>query len=161
MNLELFEILAQTAPNAWFQACCDGFYTGANLYLFAELKEKKLYISEENVPNEVHVDYEENLIEKLSYEQFCKLFKVRKDKFDEDEYCDFIRCCEDFPNIDYKTFMREMKNISFIEQEEYERAMEYIKNLGIISFETLVADNYTQKSVYDPVAKKYLIDMRY
>ena len=114
----LFEALAEVAPTASFEGNINGFVTGADVNHTGKLIDGKLYLSDYYVADETLPElYREEVEKKLSHSKFCRLFKVDKEEFDPEYYCDFLMEVseEGFPNeIDYDTFMvnHEQKRVS-------------------------------------------------
>nr|MBQ4456427.1 hypothetical protein [Clostridia bacterium] len=161
-EVRLFEELAEAAPNSFFTGRISGFITGADVSQSAELKDRKLYLSDyvmndETLP-EIYVD---ETLRKLPYSKFCRLFKINKEDFDSDSYGDFIMEVseEGFPTeMDYDTFL-DYCDSSEIDEDKYEAAIEKINELGVTDYETFCdsinEDDFSEKRVYDPVTKTY------
>lgn len=159
----LFETIAEAAPTATFSGCSKGYVTGADVTLMGEFRNGLLYISNYYEPDEGRTEvYQEKIKEHLPYSVFVDLFKVDKDKFDEDCYSDFIDQVigqEGFPKMKYNQFMEYCEEAG-VDEDEYEVAIEKVKNLDLMDYETYrdctEDDRWDTERVYDPVAKKYV-----
>ena len=157
----VFEELACAAPSAYFKGISSGFVTGADVSLTGELKEGILYLAEYNMPDEAIPELYADEIEKvLPHPDFCSLFKVDEDEFDDECYRDFIKdtSYEGFPELDYEVFLDYCES-SEIDEEEYEKAIEILRSKKIIEMEDFVdnldTDDYSEHGTYDPVKKEY------
>jgi hypothetical protein len=156
----LFAEMARAAPSAYFKGVSYGFVTGEDVSLTGELKEGILYLEEYSMPDDVIPKLYLDEIEKvLPHSEFCSLFKVDEDEFDDCCYSDFITeiCYEGFPEADYKVFLK-YRVPSEIDEEGYEKAIETLRGKKIINmndFSDSIYDEYTERWTYDPVKKKY------
>ena len=100
----------------------------------------------------------------LPHSEFCSLFKVDEDEFDEDCYYDFIfEAVADagFPEIDYDEFL-DYCDSSDINETEYKKSIEIVRGKKIIGMDdfrdNLDTDEYSEHGTYDPVKKEYTWD---
>lgn len=160
-EIRLFEALAEASPNASFK----GNISGENCEYFeicGELKNGKLSLSDSKAmgSGDAYMSYTECMQENVSHENFCELFKIDENMFDEDLYCDFISeiatAQYDFPNnMCYDVFM-ELCEYSEIDEEQYEEAKKELSAQGFESFDDFVNSTKCLKTgVYDPIVKTY------
>lgn len=164
---KLFEYLSEVSPNAYFKGCISGFSNCGDQWIEGELQNGVLKLSGSNVDQgdtEGDGEYGQyvNFIKKeLPHSKFCKLFKINKEKFDEDSYDDFINDMMDvsLSELDYETFCE--YEFSEITEEEFYEAMNKIGHLNLITFEDFMCDGYFDEDcsvssiIYDPIKKKY------
>ena len=155
-DLTIFIELAKAIPNACFKGKIDGFVTGAEVSLEAEFEGGKLSLHSYHVADEYFPTLYEKKIEKLlPYDEFCKMFKLDKECFDEYCYSEFINdaiAYEEFPDIDYDTFM-EYCDCSEIDEVEYESAAQKLRSVGLVDFRTFMGsvnfDDYMKHTVME------------
>ena len=167
----IFETIADASPEAHFEGRSSGFVTGAEVELIGELKSMdkpipgwpenclvldEYYITDDALP-ELFAD---KVKEVIPYSDFCTLFKVDEDEFDEYEYNYFIEEAfgeEGFPDMEYEDFM-DCCEASWIDEDEYEKAVERLSNMGIIDYDTFKEDfdytNFLERSFYNPITKE-------
>lgn len=161
----LFERLSEAAPSATFTGRSSGFISGADIVLDGELKNGKLYLTELYLPDEVLPEqYAQEIKKSLPLEQFCSLFHVAEEVFDDDCYDDFIGDAfriDGFPDMDYDTFLVYCGD-SEIEEDEYEEAIAVVRGLDLPNYEMFeeMFENdgikaYKKQSIYDPVSRSY------
>lgn len=137
-DIALFDELAAIAPTAYFKGYMTGFDPGADMGSRFELKNEKLHTEDYYFEGDAYKDiWVEDFENKLSYSKFCKLFKIDKEEFVQDDFYDFITeiAEEGFPSgIDYEEFVK----------------------LGIVDYE----DFQDQISPFD-YADKGIVDVKY
>ena len=163
-EVELFQEMACAAPTAYFNGFSSGFVTGADVSLTGELKEGILYLSEYNMPDDAIPEiYADEIKKVLPRSEFCSLFKVNEDEFDDECYRDFIMdtSYEGFPELDYEVFL-DYCDASEIDEEEYEKAIEILRSKKIIEMDdfrdNIDINEYSEHGTYDPIKKKYTWD---
>ena len=167
----LFETIADASPEAHFKGKSSGYVTGAEVELTGELKTMdepipgwpsnclvldEYYITDDALPEL----YSEKVKEVLPYSEFCSLFKVDEEEFDEYEYNYFIEEAfgeEGFPDMEYDDFM-DCCEACGIDEDEYEKAIEQLSSMGIIDYDTFKEGfDYTyflEKTFYNPMTKE-------
>lgn len=169
-EVKLFEYLAEIAPRAYFKGSINGFSGTADQNLQAELKDSRLYIEKSYLDqgdieeDGAHAQYVRFIKKELPYSKFCKLFKIDKEEFDEDEYneviYDMLLAYDSLHELDYETFTE--YDLSDIEEDEFCVAMDKISNLKLLSFDEFMSEGYfdeycgTATIIYDPIKKEYL-----
>jgi hypothetical protein len=163
-DVGLFEAIADAAPNAYFTGCSDGFNTGGDLCLKAELKDGKLHLEElecldEDIMDDLNLELFEKFKEYLPFEEFCELFYVEDEDFSEEDYDEFISEAweEGFPDMDYDYFT-DLCEVSGIDIGEYDTVIEELKERNIPDFykvQEKMMEEYTICRTYDPITKKY------
>ena len=162
----LFEEMASTSPTAYFKGNMFGFVTGADVTLEGELIDGMLHLTEYYMPNEEMSELYIEAIEKImSRVNFCSIFKVDEDDFDDDCYYDFISEAigfDGFPDMDYETFLNYC-DASEIDKDEYETAIEKVRHLGLFDEESFEEEfdtaEYSTYTTYDPISKKYVKEL--
>jgi len=159
---ELFEALADAAPNAFFDGNISGFVTGADVGHYGRLENGLLCLENYYRANEDNIDaYIKYLKKKISRLKFCKLFKIDKDEFDMERYNMFIKEAidYDFPDIDYDTFIALCG--SKADEEQFANAMKTLAEQEIMDFYSFsdsdeAWDIFLSNPVYyNPISKKY------
>ena len=168
----LFEEMASAAPTAYFDGVSSGFVTGADVSLRGVLEEGLLQLTEFYMTDEARSEaYVQAIKQWLPYPEFCSLFEVDQDSFDDDpwlnhlyRYSDLISKAIDsgFPNMDYKKFIEHWSSygiVSEISEEKYNEAIEKVQKIGLVDFDTFMMEfddsEFNTQTVYDPVTKEY------
>jgi hypothetical protein len=127
--------------------------------MIGQLKEGILYLKYEYEGDAGYEKYENYIIEKLSYEDFVKIFDVDSLKFDKNMYKEFVdECYQQFNYyLKYEEFI-ERCTYSLIKKTGYSKAITKIKKLKIMSYDEFSL--IRGESIYDPIEKKYLKDGR-
>ena len=164
-DVDLFKEMACAAPSASFDGFSSGFITGADVSLRGILKDGLLYLAEFYMPDEVRPEaYAQAIKQWLPHSEFCSLFEVDKDSFDDDQYWDLIieAAYDGFPDIDYEEFIEYCSSNgaeSEISEEKYRAAIEKVKKKGFVDYDTFVMDfddsEYSTQTLFDPVTKEY------
>lgn len=166
-DVDIFRDMAEAAPNAYFEAEIDGNTTYTMQNLKCELKDKLLRIETFFENNDEETDAYSNYFQKkLPYRKFLKLFKLDEDDFDELMYDDFIVNNFDgdenvFADMEYDEFVDYIGDECEIDEDEYEEAMEKVRELDIKSYYDFTLDcedelGSEEEFVYDPIAKEYV-----
>ena len=167
----IFEAIADASPEAHFEGRSSGYVTGAEVELTGKLEKMdepipgwpanclvldEYYITDDALP-ELYAD---KVKEVLSYSEFCSIFKVDEEEFDEYEYNYFIEEAfgeEGFPNMEYDDFM-DCCEACGIDEDEYEKAVERLSNMGIIDYYSFKEDfdysYFLEKTFYNPITKE-------
>lgn len=164
-DVGVFEALADAAPKASFKGCISGYVHDGDVRHCGELKNGLLYLSDYTATEETFLaicaDYIDSVKEKLPYADFCELFLIDNDKFDDEQYSDFIMYSADYgsmSDVDYNSFADFCK-CSEINEEQYKNAMAKVSGLKIKSYDDFCfyidKDKYSEKRIYDPAAKAY------
>lgn len=159
----VFLILAEATPGATFSGKVSGFSGNADVECKCELKDGLLYLSDTNIEIDSICElYAKEFKKKLSRIKFCKIFNVDKDEFDSECYDDFIaHFCTCGIGLDemWFDFFMECCEYAEIDEEEFEEAIDKIKDLGIpdyYSFREQYEENSTKKAIYNPVTKEFI-----
>ena len=163
-DVDIFREIAEATPDAKFDAFIDGSDSYSDQQLKVRLKDRKLYtvsyLYSYEEEDDGFIDY---LMSKLPYKKFVEMFKINKDEFQEGDYAEYIQsfAFDDFEGLDAVSYDDFCENVqgSEITEEEYAKACEEIKKMGIhtyYEYKEMNDGGYVERFIYDPVEKKYI-----
>lgn len=160
-NSGLFQEISMAAPNAKFVGRINGTVRGVNMSLDGRLENGKLMLQSYCMSNdEIAELFYEHAKKLLPYEEFCKLFKLDEEEFDEELYFEFISGVKDegFPEMsldDFEYFCEEAD----LDEDEYDEAIAKVKarNFNCDTYDIFlesIETNHTENFVFDPITKE-------
>ena len=164
-DINFFRLMAEAAPNAYFDGSLEVNGTYDEQTLHYELRNQKLEIDIWFQSNDDASDiYKDAILEKLTFEKFTEWFEIDSDEFDEESYEDMISeaYLYDFAYWQYADWEELLSNndVEFsLNEEDFEKVKKKIESLQIKSFAEMQDDEEFGESeslVYDPIAKKYV-----
>ena len=168
-DFDFFEILADSAPDAYISGKISGFDSSEDVDYEAELKNGVLSLTscitdDEEFGGELREAYAEYIENELPYSKFCELFKVNESDFNSFEYHDLIIDFADngFPvSMEFEDFS-DYCACSKINKKEYNCVIEELSKTGIEDYSGFcdlksveLKKTYAQKAVYNPKTKMY------
>ena len=162
----IFERIADAAPNASFEGATSGFVTGADVGTRAVLKDGKLTVTSYYTSDYAYDEmYEDEVLKKLPWSEFCKLFHIDPEVFDEDSYREWIGEYVAYGDFSADTTLDEFLELfddeekPDIDEDMYNEALSQFAEKGIMTIEDY-RDNVTREPssvfTYDPVTHKYI-----
>ncbi|RGZ73642.1 hypothetical protein [Lachnospira eligens] len=167
-DVSIFRDLAEAFPQGKFIGNIDGCGTYESQSLDCELKDGMLYINTCFESSEGAADaWKEDVMEKLPLEKFNKLYKIKGENYNEEDYKSLwgeIGCLggdwASFTLEEFKDCLKYYEQETELEEEEFEKIQnETISELGIESFdefESCYDGSFEENLVYDPVKKSYV-----
>jgi len=155
-ELRMFQTMADLVPDGWFEALSVGSYADieAEVYLRGQMVDGKLYLYEASVDSRaVAKAFEQSFRNRLSYEDFCRIFNVNRTSFTDEAYSSFIL-----------EFFADRQNFKEALDTKRGIIMFFDFYLGMQSLEKFEYDDYyyfrdrffdenTEFSVYDPLSE--------
>ncbi len=160
--------MADAAPNAWFSCSISGFVGSVDVSHSAELKDGQLNVYASDTDEDPSYLYVEDFLNKVSHSEFCELFQVDEEEYDEEVYEEFIFAAANqgvFDDLDMDELFYDRFSDLFCEYFEDNEAeadvIESFRNklcdLGVESLEEFMfftdlsdpAKSYT----YDPISR--------
>lgn len=167
-DVSIFRDLAEAFPQGKFIGNIDGWGTYESQSLDCELKDGMLYINTCFESSEGAADaWKEDVMEKLPLEEFNKLYKIKGENYNEEDYKSLwgeIGCLggdwASFTLEEFKDCLKYYEQETELEEKEFEKIQnETISELGIESFdefESCYDGSFEENLVYDPVKKSYV-----
>lgn len=167
-DVSIFRDLAEAFPQGKFIGNIDGCGTYESQSLDCELKDGMLYINTCFESSEGAADaWKEDVMEKLPLEKFNKLYKIKGENYNEEDYKSLwgeIGCLggdwASFTLEEFKDCLKYYEQETELEEKEFEKIQnETISELGIESFdefESCYDGSFEENLVYDPVKKSYV-----
>ena len=167
-DVSIFRDLAEASPQGKFIGNIDGCGTYESQSLDCELKDGMLYINTCFESSEGAADaWKEDVMEKLPLEKFNKLYKIKGENYNEEDYKSLwgeIGCLggdwASFTLEEFKDCLKYYEQETELEEKEFEKIQnETISELGIESFdefESCYDGSFEENLVYDPVKKSYV-----
>ncbi len=166
-DVSIFRDLAEAFPQGKFIGNIDGCGTYESQSLYCELKDGMLYINICFKSSEGAADaWEEDVMEKLPLEKFNKLYKIKGENYNEENYKslwgEIICLFGDWVFMTFEGFKNCLKYYgqeTELEEKEFEKIQnETISELGIESFDEFERcyEGFEKNLVYDPVKKSYV-----
>lgn len=167
-DVSIFRDLAEAFPQGKFIGNIDGCGTYESQSLDCELKDGMLYINTCFESSEGAADaWKEDVMEKLPLEKFNKLYKIKGENYNEEDYKFLwgeIGCLggdwASFSFEEFKDCLKYYGQETELEEKEFEKIQnETISELGIESFdefERCYDGSFEENLVYDPVKKSYV-----
>ena len=167
-DVSIFRDLAEAFPQGKFIGNIDGCGTYESQSLDCELKDGMLYINTCFESSEGAADaWKEDVMEKLPLEKFNKLYKIKGENYNEEDYKSLWgeRGClggdwASFTLEEFKDCLKYYEQETELEEKEFEKIQnETISELGIESFdefESCYDGSFEENLVYDPVKKSYV-----
>lgn len=167
-DVSIFRDLAEAFPQGKFIGNIDGCGTYESQSLDCELKDGMLYINTCFESSEGAADaWKEDVMEKLPLEKFNKLYKIKGENYNEEDYKSLwgeIGCLggdwASFTLEEFKDCLKYYEQETELEEKEFEKIQnETISELGIESFdefESCYDGSFEENLVYDPAKKSYV-----
>ena len=161
-EVNVFEIMAETAPSMYFEGSVKGNINGDIAAIEAKLENGKLwkrnYLERDG---QVEEEYLGMVAEKFPFEKFCEVFELNAEDIDEDMYIDFVSdAIEPKGKIEmiYEEFGIIYNEIE-VSKETFDEAIAAINDMEFISqteySHATESKRWAEPVIYDPVAKNY------
>lgn len=147
--------LAEAAPGAYIKGSISGDNSyGSWIFEYQSGSAAYQYDYHDIPDDEYNVDYTENMMEQIPYEEFVELFEIDTDEFDEDNYYDFLLSLStegSVKDLTYSNFMNILREVEVntgsvgIREDLFPQAVDKIKKMGFVDFEA-----YLKRIGYKP-----------